>query len=79
MYLSVRLVGCFQCDWLVSFIATDWYLSVRPVGIFRYETSNISSLFVRSVQGRKIICLCISEPWAASDVAGLQTTAEKQV
>eukprot|EP01083_Nonionella_stella_P015202 42537_1 len=29
-------------------------------------------------EGRKIIFMCISEAWAASDVAGLQTTAEKQ-
>jgi len=27
------------------------------------------------LQGRKVICLCISEPWAGSDVAALRTTA----
>eukprot|EP01083_Nonionella_stella_P144460 451114_1 len=45
---------------------------------------NFGSTFLKDkvvtdcLMGRKIICLCISEPWAASDVAGLQTTAEKQ-
>jgi len=29
------------------------------------------------LNGKKIICLCITEPWAGSDVAGLQTTAKK--
>jgi len=29
------------------------------------------------LQGNKIICLCISEPYAGSDVAGLRCTAEK--
>ena len=28
-------------------------------------------------QGRKVICLCISEPYAGSDVAALRTTAVK--
>jgi alkylation response protein AidB-like acyl-CoA dehydrogenase len=29
------------------------------------------------LQGRKVICLCISEPYAGSDVAALRTTAVK--
>jgi alkylation response protein AidB-like acyl-CoA dehydrogenase len=29
------------------------------------------------LSGEKIICLCISEPWAGSDVANLRTTAKK--
>jgi len=28
--------------------------------------------------GEKFICLCISEPWAGSDVAGMQTTAKRE-
>ena len=30
-----------------------------------------------AAQGRKVICLCISEPYAGSDVAALRTTAVK--
>lgn len=30
------------------------------------------------LMGEKFICLCISEPWAGSDVAGMQTTAKKE-
>eukprot|EP00472_Partenskyella_glossopodia_P005024 CAMPEP_0197535778 /NCGR_PEP_ID=MMETSP1318-20131121/51636_1 /TAXON_ID=552666 /ORGANISM="Partenskyella glossopodia, Strain RCC365" /LENGTH=573 /DNA_ID=CAMNT_0043093455 /DNA_START=64 /DNA_END=1785 /DNA_ORIENTATION=+ len=29
------------------------------------------------LSGKKVICLCITEPWAGSDVAGLRTTAKK--
>ncbi len=32
---------------------------------------------LRTRQGRKVICLCISEPYAGSDVAALRTTAVK--
>jgi len=30
------------------------------------------------LSGEKLICLCISEPWAGSDVANLRTTARKE-
>mmetsp|Transcript_10785 Transcript_10785/g.15000 ORF Transcript_10785/g.15000 Transcript_10785/m.15000 type:complete len:522 (+) Transcript_10785:178-1743(+) len=30
------------------------------------------------LSGQKLICLCISEPWAGSDVANLRTTARKE-
>lgn len=30
------------------------------------------------LSGRKLICLCISEPWAGSDVANLRTTAKRE-
>ena len=36
-----------------------------------------SALRCAAAQGRKVICLCISEPYAGSDVAALRTTAVK--
>jgi alkylation response protein AidB-like acyl-CoA dehydrogenase len=30
----------------------------------------------RATQGEKVICLCISEPYAGSDVANIRCTAE---
>ena len=47
--------------------------------IFTYGSQYLKDKICRDViTGKKSICLAISEPWAGSDVANIQTTAEKQ-
>jgi len=46
--------------------------------ILNFGSNYIKQKVARScLLGEKVICLAISEPWAGSDVAGLQTTAKR--
>ncbi|GAB5358570.1 hypothetical protein AAMO2058_000469600 [Amorphochlora amoebiformis] len=47
--------------------------------ILNFGSEYLKDRVVRScLSGEKLICLCISEPWAGSDVANLRTTARKE-
>lgn len=56
---------------------TIWTMALPP--ILKYGSQYLQDLVVKDVlSGDKCISLCISEPMAGSDVAGLKATAEKQ-
>ena len=47
--------------------------------VLNFGSQYLKNKVVREVlSGRKLICLCISEPWAGSDVANLRTTARRE-
>lgn len=54
-------------------------LSIGLPPVYNFGSQYLKNKIVKDcLMGEKIICLAISEPWAASDVAGLQTTAENK-
>lgn len=63
-----------------GFAAAMWahaYLAMTHLNVEGSEA--IKQKYLRqSIEGKMIGCLCISEPFAGSDVAGMKTTATKQ-
>lgn len=39
----------------------------------------LSVFLLRSIAGKKIMALAVTEPWAGSDVANIKTTARREV
>lgn len=59
-------------------IASGISIGIGPVYHFGQEWTK-GELIQSILEGRKVICLAITEPYAGSDVAGIQTTARQTV
>jgi alkylation response protein AidB-like acyl-CoA dehydrogenase len=52
--------------------------SKKEVTSFRSSSSHFHKVLRDCITGKKLICLAITEPWAGSDVANIQTTARRE-